>query len=157
MTALKKLNQMALQEQIKAHPNCPYPFAGKFQDKTSNGLTQCIIKFLHLYGCQAERISTTGRTIDQRCTYTDILGNTRQIGSVKYIKSSMQKGSADISATIRGRSVKIEVKIKDSQSEAQRDYQRQVERAGGIYIIIRSFEQFYNWYNEFLQKLPSLF
>jgi hypothetical protein len=61
----------------------------------------------------------------------------------------MTPGSADIAATINGRSVKIEVKHgKDRQSEAQRRYQEAIERAGGLYVIATSFEQFYNWYIE---------
>jgi hypothetical protein len=60
----------------------------------------------------------------------------------------MQKGSADISATINGRSVKIEIKMQDKQSEAQRKYQEQVELAGGKYWLVRSFDQFLTYYND---------
>jgi hypothetical protein len=60
----------------------------------------------------------------------------------------MQKGSADLSIIIRGHAIKAEIKIKDSQSEYQKEYQRQVEAAGGIYIIIRSFDEFLNFYNQ---------
>ena len=59
----------------------------------------------------------------------------------------MQKGTADISATIKGRSVKIEVKIQgDKQGAAQRTYQSQVEASGGLYFIAKDFQSFYNWY-----------
>ena len=59
----------------------------------------------------------------------------------------MQVGSADISATIEGRSVKIEIKVgSDRQSEAQKRYQQQVENAGGTYFIATSFEQFEDWF-----------
>lgn len=119
----------------------------KYSDKTANGLTRCIIKFLQLSGHQAERIAVTGRQIDQRVTFTDVLGHTRQIGSVKWIRGSMQPGTADISATIHGRSVKVEVKVKrDRQRKDQARYQQQVEAAGGIYVIASSFEGFYQWY-----------
>jgi hypothetical protein len=58
------------------------------------------------------------------------------------------RGTADISATIAGKSVKIEVKIgSDRQSPAQHEYQKAVEQAGGIYFIASSFEQFMDWYN----------
>ena len=63
------------------------------------------------------------------------------------------KGSADISATIAGRSVKIEVKIGlDRQSEAQRRYQATVERAGGLYFIAKDFTSFIEWYSEKLNR-----
>jgi hypothetical protein len=118
-----------------------------YSDKTANGLTRCIIDFLKLSGWQAERINTTGRPIDRRQIVTNILGQQRQIGSVEWIRSGSTPGSADISATIRGRSVKIEVKIgSDRQSAAQIRYQQAIEKAGGVYIVARTFDQFYGWY-----------
>jgi hypothetical protein len=33
------------------------------------------------------------------------------------------------------------------KSEAQKEYQRQIERAEGTYIIVRTFKDFYNWFN----------
>ena len=33
------------------------------------------------------------------------------------------------------------------QSEAQKKYQRQIENAGGVYLIVTTFEDFYNWFN----------
>ena len=46
-----------------------------------------------------------------------------------------------------GRSVKIEVKIgKDKQSDAQKAYQADVEKAMGIYYIAKDFDTFYEWY-----------
>jgi hypothetical protein len=114
----------------------------------ANDLTKAVIKYIQLMGGQAERISVTGRRIDQRRVVTDCMGGQREIGAVKWIKSSMQKGSADISAVIHGRSVKIEIKVgRDRQSGAQKIYQDQVERAGGTYLIVGTFDEFYEWYN----------
>jgi hypothetical protein len=63
-------------------------------------------------------------------------------------------GSADISATIYGRSVKIEVKIgKDKQSVVQKQYQLMIEAAGGIYIISKTFDDFILWYDNFCINL----
>ena len=59
----------------------------------------------------------------------------------------MTKGSADISATIQGKSVKIEIKWgNDRQSPAQAKYQAEIVQAGGIYLIVHTFDQFYDWY-----------
>ena len=74
------------------------------------------------------------------------MGRTRKIGSGKWIPTSGQKGTADISAVIRGNAVKIEVKMKDKQSEAQKKYQQQVEQAGGTYQIVRSFSEFFEFF-----------
>jgi hypothetical protein len=120
----------------------------KFTDKTANGLTKAIVKWINLNGYQAERISTSGRWVDNSKVVTDVLGNQKKIGSGKYIKGSGTKGSADISATIKGKSIKIEVKInKDRQSEAQVEYQKAIERAGGIYFIAKDFNSFYEFYS----------
>lgn len=140
---------MAMQNFSQKYPElrpAQYP-RFKYSDRTANGLTKAILDFLRFSGWQAERISVTGRPIDERKTFVDVLGHTRQVGRVRWIPGSMQPGTADISATVKGKSVKIEVKIgRDRQSEAQRRYQREVESAGGVYIIATSFEQFYRWY-----------
>jgi hypothetical protein len=107
------------------------------EDSTANGLTRCIIDFIKLRGGQAERVSIMGRPIKQAN------------GNYMFGKSHMTKGTADISATICGRSVKIEVKIgADRQSDAQRKYQADIERAGGMYYIAKDFESFVEWYNK---------
>ena len=143
--ALQELKELALAENRAKYPNLPdYARAiHKYNDRTANGLTRCIIDFLRFNGHQAERIAVTGRYIDETKLVTDSLGNKRKIGSGKWIKTTMQAGTADISATIFGRSVKIEVKIgPDRQSEAQKRYQKQIETAGGVYIIPKSFDDF---------------
>lgn len=115
----------------------------KFEDRTANGLTRCIITWLQINGHQAERINTMGRMIDNRQTYTDAAGRIRVIGSTKYIPTTSTKGSADVSATINGKSVKIEIKVgQDRMSEAQLKYKADIERAGGIYIIAGDFPGF---------------
>jgi hypothetical protein len=124
-----------------------------YTDKTANGLTKCIVHWLNLNGWQAERISTTGRYIDNSKIVTDVLGNRKKIGSGKYIKGSGTNGSADISATIKGRSIKIEVKIgKDRQSDAQKKYQEMIEKAGGIYFIATDFDDFMMFYKGIIEQ-----
>lgn len=124
-----------------------------YTDNSANSLTRCVIDWITLNGYQAERISNTGRYVDNRKKVTDVLGNTREIGSGKWIKGQGTAGTADISATIRGRSVKIEIKYgKDRQSEAQKKYQESIERAGGIYIIVKDFDSFLDWYDGFILK-----
>lgn len=118
-----------------------------YKDTTANGLTRCIIDFLTFSGWQAERISNTGRMIDRRRTYTDVLGHKRQIGSMEWARGTGTAGSADISATIAGRSIKIEVKIgRDRQSTAQNSYQKKIEASGGIYFIATNIQYFIEWY-----------
>lgn len=149
MTGLKELRELALAESRRKHPTLPEGarYVKPYTDKSANGLTRAVIDFIRFNGYQAERINCTGRPLDQSKVVTDVIGDTRRIGSVKWLPTSGQKGTADISAIIRGRSIKIEVKQKDRQSEDQKQYQAQVERAGGIYVIVRSFDDFLNFYN----------
>jgi len=153
--ALNLLGNLEMEAKRRKYPETPerYLVKTKFTDKTANGLTKCITSFLSLNGWQAERINCTGRPIDNRRLVTDCIGNSRMIGSIDYIQTTGTRGTADISATIAGRSVKIEVKIgSDRQSDYQRQYQKSVEAAGGVYVIARDFGQFLTWYENFMKR-----
>jgi len=156
---IKSLKSLSLLELRKKHPNVPdYAIpTPRYTDRTSNGLTECVIDWVNFNGFQAERINSTGRHLDSRKTSIDSLGRSRTVGSVKWIKGSSQIGTADVSATLRGRSVKIEIKCKATgdnyQSQGQKDYQKHIEKAGGVYIIVREFQGFYEWYNEFIKEV----
>jgi hypothetical protein len=159
MKPLDRLKQLKQEAMLESYPNVPrYALsAPKYEDKTANGLTKCIIEFLQLSNHQAERINTMGRPIDNRKQVTDVIGRTKTIGSMTWGKSTATKGSADISATIQGRSVKIEVKIgKDRQSEDQKVYQTNIEKSGGQYWIAKNFDDFIKKYDDFLETLKSI-
>lgn len=145
VTPKQRLIQLHLENNRLKHPNFPdqYRPKGKYDTKTANGLTRAIVDFLNFSGHQAERISSTGRWIENK-------------GKGHYIPGSSTKGTADISATIRGKSVKIEVKIgRDRQSEVQKEYQAKIERAGGVYIIAKTIDQFMEWYDSFILTLTK--
>ncbi len=155
-SSIKRLKDLYMIEHYKRLPNIPQNarFAPKFSDKTANGLTKCIITFLKLSSWQAERIGSSGRVIDRSKVVTNCIGQTRRIGSAQWIKGSGTNGTADISATISGRSVKIEVKIgHDRQSDVQKEYQRQIEAAGGVYLIAKDFYSFLQWYDSFIKEV----
>ncbi|MCA0363619.1 MAG: hypothetical protein LCH67_06220 [Bacteroidetes bacterium] len=149
-SALEILQELYHASKQAKYPTVPYLSVTKFSDKKANDLTRAIITFLQLKSQQAERVSSEGRVIDNRQTVTDSIGRIMTIGTMKRVYSSTTKGTADISATINGRSVKIEVKIqKDVLSEAQKAYQKAIESAGGIYLIAKDFQSFYDWFMEF--------
>jgi hypothetical protein len=159
MKPLDRLKHLKQEAMLKSYPNVPkYAIsAPKYEDKTANGLTKCIIEFLQLSNHQAERINTMGRPIDNRKQVTDVIGRTKTIGSMTWGKSTATKGSADISATIQGRSVKIEVKIgADRQSQDQKIYQENIEKSGGKYWIAKNFDDFIKKYDDFLDSLKSI-
>ena len=69
-----------------------------------------------------------------------------------YIKSETTVGTSDLIACIDGRYVAIEVKRiydtgRDRQSEHQKKFQKRVEGAGGLYMIVSDFMNFYNKLN----------
>jgi hypothetical protein len=133
------------------YPNFPqHAIPSKtWSDNSANGLTKCVIDLINYEGYQAERISTQGTYVEG--AKIKVGENERQLKG-KYIPTQGTKGSADISATIRGRSVKIEIKQKDRQSEVQKQYQESIERAGGIYIIVRNFDEFVEWFDLFIKN-----
>ena len=148
MKALDILKNLKIEEHKKKFPSIPeYAIPKpKYSDTTANGLTKCIIDFVNMKGYLAERTNTMGRVIDGRKTYTDAIGQKKTIGSMKYIPSTGMVGSSDIKVYINGKIIAVEVKMKDKQSEAQKQYQLRIEQAGGQYWIVRNFEEFYNKY-----------
>jgi len=100
----------------------------------ANGLTKFIINYLNWSGHRATRINVSGRKVGD-----------------KWIRSTTRKGTADISATINGKSVMIEIKIcKDKASEHQLAEQIKERSAGGIYEFISSVDEFFLLYDNLL-------
>jgi hypothetical protein len=133
----------------KKYPDFPdnlRAFPPAFSDKTANGLTKMVLAFLKYNNYLGERISVTGRYIQgkpSKLNAGETPGIVRESLPGKWIKPSMMPGSADLHAVVRGRFLAVEVKIgHDRQSPLQKEYQRQVERNGGIYLIAKSFAQF---------------
>ena len=117
-----------------------------------------IEKFLELEGHYASIIENRGQRIDKTETVYDFNGQPRVIGAVEWIGSGMKKGIADIKAIINGKPIDIELKRiykkgKDRQSAHQKKEQSKIEKAGGMYIIVSSFENFYDWYKSYLERL----
>ncbi len=142
------MHELKLRKYAITHPNYPQDYIPKtmYKDSTANGLTRAICDYINYQGYQAERINTMGTAREKKTTAGKVIG-------VTWTKGTSTAGSADISATIKGRSVKIEVKIgKDRQSEAQKRYQENIEKAGGTYIIAKDFDSFVEWYNQFIES-----
>lgn len=112
----------------------------KMPDVTkSNGLTTFIINYITWIGYRATRINTMGRLVSEPQRQASGIS----LMTKKYIKSSTRKGTADVSSTIRGRSVMFEIKTgKDRPSEYQLAEQARERKAGGIYEFISTPEQF---------------
>jgi len=127
---------------------------------STNGLRRAIINFMLWKGHHLEATNTMGRPIDKRITVTDVLGRKRMIGSIEWQKGSGRVGSSDAKGhlNIKGRDYAIplyvEIKYdKDTQSKEQQAYEKDINSTGGIYVIAKTIEGFFEWYFEFTKQL----
>jgi hypothetical protein len=130
-------------------------------DTTANGLTACVCDYLKYEGHQAERVSNQGQARVNK-VIDSLTG--QQIGNrtqgVTFTPGQGTRGTADIHSTIGvmigghkvGISVKIEIKMKDKQSEAQKKYQESITASGGVYVIVHSMEEFFWFYDNLINK-----
>lgn len=137
--AVKELERLYHEAKRGKYKNVPESalVQTKFRDDKTNDLTKCVIAYTRLRGHFIERVGSTGRFING-----------------KWIKGTGTRGTADLSAVINGRAVKIEIKCaatKDRQSEDQKRYQKSVESAGAVYLIVGVFEDYKKWLDDFLK------
>lgn len=164
-TALKQLYAMIWQNKVKKFPNTetrliapPKPYN---LNKTSQ-LEKAIVKLLHLYGYNSARIThVVGRQIGaDKVTYNHITGRRQTIDKAKFIPSTGRTGEADIHANIMlkdGRPVSLAIEVKniytgDRIRPDQLKYKADFEADGGMYIVIRSLSEMFEWVDENLHK-----
>lgn len=137
--AVKELERMCDEYRKQRNPDSKKKY---YSDRTASELEKCIINYTFLKGHFAEKVQSMGRTIFK--------------GEPIYVRNSNTTGQADLSLIIDGKAIKVEVKCRFTkdryQNDAQKHYQKKVERAGGIYIIIRDFAQFKSWLDNFLNN-----
>ncbi len=117
----------------------PKNYIVRFNDKEENGLAKCIITYVNMHvGCFSERVVSTGRSL-------------LKDGQPILVRNNNTTGQADISMIAFGRGVRIEVKCDYTgdryQSQVQKEYQVEIEKAYGTYFIARDFKAFYHWFN----------
>lgn len=135
---IKELSKLADKVNAEQHPDFP-PFAlvkKNFKDTTANDLTKTILFDMKwVRGGIAYRINN-GAVYDKK----------RGI----YRKGVTRKGIPDIIGIINGRFIGIEVKIgKDRQSADQKEVEREINDAGGVYFIAKS-------YHDYLTKIQKI-
>ena len=132
------------------------------KEKTANGLTRLIVKFLTFKGHYANRISTQGQArIINQPGYNPFSGKIQETKQDRWTKGTTKKGTPDISTIIHGKAVWIEVKIgADRMSDAQYKQKAEIEAAGGVYYIAKTMAEFYDWYKDKFERLnddPDLY
>jgi hypothetical protein len=129
------------------------PYRLKKKPATTNNVTTAIINQLNADGHCARRVNNAG-------VYDPVKRAFRRT-------RKDQRGIADILACVRvssretrlsswaglGLYLAIEVKTGDDvQSADQKTYQEQVEHAGGIYLIVKTYADFTSWYESSIFK-----
>ncbi|MCK5341854.1 MAG: hypothetical protein KAR20_00540 [Candidatus Heimdallarchaeota archaeon] len=160
MKPIDHLKQLIRDEFKRTHPNLPahaIPVNLFNSYKPEKREKKRIEKFLNLSGWFATVVENQGTFIPAKIE-KNVIGQYKQIGKDRFNYSPNLEGQADIRSTIKGRAVEWELKRKykrghDQQSAKQKRFQAKVERAGGIYIIVESFEDFYVKYNELIKEL----
>ncbi|MBD2752610.1 hypothetical protein [Spirosoma validum] len=138
---LQRLADLEMAEKRRTHPNVPEHgrVKSKFVVKDSNSLTHAIKRCLELHGCYVTRVQSQGQ-------WNQSLG--------RFTQSTTKRGTADLHAIIDGRHVSIEVKWgKDRLSADQKKTAAQVQQAGGLYLVVKDYDTFWNW---FAQYAPDL-
>ena len=139
-TTTQHLHRLYLEYHRDKYPNVPTVCIPKpdYSDKTTNGLTRMILDWFKFQGGIANRINTTGRQIKAKS------------GKQIWIPGTTMKGTSDIAVTYRGQSIAIEVKCsatRDRMRPKQKEYADRFQRAGGLYFVARSWDEFYEWFN----------
>jgi len=127
--------------------------------KTANGLSLFACNYFTYLGQRLERTNNMGRRIDNRKTYVDVLGHTRQIGSIEWQKGTGERGTSDLKGHFKpfgarwAIPVYIEVKAgKDRMSQEQKEYMERVTSTGAMHLILRTPEDLY----QFVDYLKTL-
>lgn len=158
ITALQVLSWMdKLDREAKApsmNPN--YISLTKFSERNANDIEKAIERFARLCGFHAERTKTQGRKLDAVWKNTG-LGRV-QVQKERFITSTARKGSSDMKLLIPVIGfVACEIKFgKDTQKKDQKQYEQDILRSGGIYLIVKTFEEFLIWYVERKGRPPLM-
>jgi hypothetical protein len=138
---LKELNDFKTAQNCKRYPNLPKSAVAKggFKDSNANELTKAILyHFEEVLGGLAFRVNNTG-IYDPRAK--------------RFRSSHTRKGIPDIIAVLHSVFIGIEVKYgKDRMSPHQKQMQKDIEAAGGLYFVAKTFEQYTNTLHQLLNE-----
>lgn len=114
---------------------------------TTNSLTEYVIGRIQSDGGDAWRINTTG-------IYDPTTGRMRKL-------KKEEKGKADVWGVLCGCIICVEIKFSkgDSQSDDQALFQQRIERAGGVYVIVKrpeDFDKFWSKYKRDRGIIPAI-
>lgn len=114
-------------------------------DKNANELTKSILAYFKFKNIKAWRQASEGRYIKGN-DYTDWMGRKKEEKGIYIPRANAGLGAGDICAVMPplGRMLSIEVKHgKDYQKPDQKIFQVEVEASGGLYMIVKTWDDFW--------------
>ena len=146
MNALRLLERLTDARNDKKYPSIPGygRKRSRFNDQTSNDLTQAILAAFKVHGIFATRLDSKG-------TYNAALG--------KFIPSRQRKGMPDISALLHnGKAVFVEVKCKATRDRLRPDQETtiaELKKNGAHVFIAQDFQSFWEWLTDLIVREGS--
>ena len=117
-------------------------------------LEKAIVKYLKFLGHSASKVSTQGTWVKGKkgIRMASSLGKAESFDTGRYIPGGGRKGASDISSTVYGISVEIEVKFSkgDRLSKEQIAYSAEIQKAGGFFLVAKNFDEFYDDFHDLL-------
>jgi hypothetical protein len=138
MTALQELTEKVMEVKRAKYSSVPSHAIARtnFEDKSTNGLTHCVLTWLTIHSHYVSRIQSQGQ-------YRESIG--------RFTRSTTRRGIGDLFAVVNGKTLMIEIKAgKDRLSKFQIQTQKDIEASGAHYWVIRSFEEFLKQYKHLL-------
>lgn len=143
------MNLKTLAETVSAgkHPNIPAHARPvlKYSDKDAGSLTTAVLSYLrNIKKCRVWRQPSEGRYIEGQ-SVTNVIGQTIQTRKGIFIPRDKHAiGIGDIAGVVPGgKAIFVEIKIgRDRQSEEQIEFENDIKRLGGIYVIARTWDGF---------------
>lgn len=142
---LKQLASLYAEKEYSKVPEHARPVK-KFSDGSANDLTTAVLAYFHLKGWLAWRTPSEGRYLPEK-RIKNVLGQSIVVGKGIFIprgKASLGIGDISIIRPPNGQMISLEVKYgKDRQSDDQKKWQASLESMGGIYLIAKTWDDFY--------------
>lgn len=137
----KLMGTLKVAWKLRSDPTFPvHAIAGpKYNCDKANDLTNAIIDWFTYSDHYARRLSSEGR---YRPGTRYQKPNGVHVGPGQWLPG-LNKGMADVMATMNGNTLWIEVKVgNDRLSAGQKKFAEEIIKSGGIYQVIRDFETF---------------
>lgn len=138
---LTHLLGLEMADKHQRYPSVPKRYLVKTRSVVTdaNSLTKAVKRCLELHSCYVTRVQSQGQ-------WNPVLK--------RFTHSTTRKGTADLHAVINGKHVSIEIKWgKDRLSAHQKQTAAQVEAAGGVYLVVKDYDSFWNWFEGFAPNL----